>query len=275
MVSSILEEQSGMSLIEMLGVFGVGFLMGKFLNPPKPQPDLEINARLATEMSQFKAGFLARTSHELRSPLNGLIGAHQLILTDLCDSPEEEREFIAQAHESALKLLEMLDEVINVSKAECGTSPFSFQPVSVLEALEEVYHLTHLMAANRSIDLKINYPGPDLYVMTDPRGLRQVLLNLVNGAIASMPDGFITLSVETASDDVYILLTDNRPAEAWSETLDLLNQEQTSDTFAPGFKLTLSQTLLELMKGKLELISATEANPKLRCILPKVDQNLD
>jgi signal transduction histidine kinase len=264
-----------MSLIEVLGLFGLGFLVGKFLNQPEPQPDLEINARLAVEMSQFKAGFLARTSHELRSPLNGLIGAHQLILTDLCDSPEEEREFITQAHESALKLLDMLDEVINVSKAEYGMSPFSFQPVSVLEMLEETYHLTHLMAENRSINLKISYPSPDLYVLADPRALRQVLLNLVNGAIASMPDGFITLSVESSSDSVSILMEDNRPAAAWSEAIDLLNNEQKTDTFSPGFKLNLSQTLMELMKGKLELLSTPEQTPRLRCVLPKEDQNVD
>src|SRR5689334_21319694 len=61
---------------------------------------VELAYRMASEMSQFKAGFLARVSHELRSPLNGMIGMHQLILSDLCDGPQEEREFVAQADES-------------------------------------------------------------------------------------------------------------------------------------------------------------------------------
>src|SRR4028118_383672 len=63
--------------------------------------------QMAHEMSQFKSGFLARTSHELRSPLSSVIGLHQLILSDLCDSPEEEREFVAQANASALKLVKL------------------------------------------------------------------------------------------------------------------------------------------------------------------------
>lgn len=67
---------------------------------------------MAREMSQFKAGFLARTTHELRSPLNGLIGLHQLILSDLCEDPAEEREFIGQAHERTLKLLKLIDEIL-------------------------------------------------------------------------------------------------------------------------------------------------------------------
>ncbi len=270
-----------MGWIEILGVFGIGCLAGRFLKPKETliissesSQEPEMNARLAIEMSQFKAGFLARTSHELRSPLNGIIGAHQLILTDLCDSPEEEREFITQAHESSLKLLQMLDEVINVSKAEFGTSPLSTQPVSVTKVLEEVYQLTHLMAENRTLKLKINYPEPELCVIADPRGLRQVLLNLVSGAIASMQEGFISLSVQTSPDWIYILLEDDRPAEAWSEAIDSLNNEQPTEAFSPGFKFTLSQSLMELMKGKLELLSTKDMKPQLRCALPKVDPNL-
>ena len=52
--------------------------------------------QMAAQMSQFKAGFLARTSHELRSPLSSMIGLHQLILSDLCESPEEQKEFIKE-----------------------------------------------------------------------------------------------------------------------------------------------------------------------------------
>ncbi|XHX75955.1 MAG: sensor histidine kinase [Stenomitos frigidus ULC029] len=90
----------------------------------EPEPSelqaLQMAYQFATEMSQFKGGFLARTSHELRSPLNGMIGMHQLILEDLCDSPEEEREFIAQANESALKLIKLLDTVLDVARLEHG-----------------------------------------------------------------------------------------------------------------------------------------------------------
>ena len=84
--------------------------------------EIELAYHLAREMSQFKAGFLARTTHVLRSPLNGLIGLHQLILSDLCENPEEEREFIGQAHERALKLLNLIDEILHIARAEHGNS---------------------------------------------------------------------------------------------------------------------------------------------------------
>ena len=85
----------------------------------------------AQEMGQFKAGFLARISHELRSPLGSIIGLHQLILADLCENPEEEREFISQAHEKSLKLLKLIDEILNISKIES-----QFPEVLTLESIE-------------------------------------------------------------------------------------------------------------------------------------------
>ena len=105
--------------------------------------------QMAEEMSQFKAGFLARTTHELRSPLNGLIGLHQLILSDLCEDAAEEREFIGQAHERALKLLHLIDEVLSIARTEHGTNKLDIQAQPLAAILGEVNDLTYMLAANR------------------------------------------------------------------------------------------------------------------------------
>lgn len=124
---------------------------------------------MAQEMSQFKGGFLARTTHELRSPLNGLIGLHQLILSDLCEDPAEEREFITQAHERALKLLHLMDEILNVAKTEHGNNKLDIQPKSLAEILQEVYKLTYMLAVDRNLKLQISPPDPEIYVLADAR----------------------------------------------------------------------------------------------------------
>ena len=93
------------------------------------------------EMSQFQAGFLARISHELRSPLGSIIGLHQLILTDLCDNPQEEREFVGQAHEKSLKLLKLIDEILNVSKIESGRNKLDIETLQLSEFLQEIYKI--------------------------------------------------------------------------------------------------------------------------------------
>ena len=219
---------------------------------------------MAREMSQFKAGFLARTTHELRSPLNGLIGLHQLILSDLCEDAAEEREFIAQAHERALKLLKLIDEILKVSRTEYGSNKLDIQPQSLTEVLQEVHSLTYMLAANRNLTLQLLPPDPEIYVLADPRWLRQVLLNLVDTSITQMEEGSISISTASSPTSKFIHICLDVPTSAipTSEAIDLMKFEyKLPDTdkqnapFSPGMRLLLNQTLLELMGGKLEIVS--------------------
>ncbi|GEM_PF-36616 len=232
---------------------------------------------MATEMAQYKAGFLARASHEVRSPLNGMIGLQQLILSDLCDSPEEEREFIKQSNHSALKMLALLDEVVNISKTEHGTNKLEIQPLQLADVLDVVQQMTQMLAQNRNLRLQIDRPNPDIYVLADPRCLRQVLVSLIAGAIAQMDDGSIHLSIHLAlaAKLVHLRLEDARPAAAWQEPIHLLSQPdaslafstsippsktaakryQAADHLSSGLSLLANQSLLELMGGRLELLS--------------------
>ncbi len=188
---------------------------------------LTLDYYMAQQMCQFKAGFLARVAHELRSPLNGLIGAHQLILSDLCDSPEEEREFLANANLSAVKMIDMLDKILDVSRAESGKNPIKLEPLQLAEVFEEVRYLSEMQAANRNIPLKIFLPDPNIYVLADEQWLTQVLVNLVESAITPEELGSISVSaqVDRDSDNVYILIEAPRPHESWTEAVDLLSLE--------------------------------------------------
>ncbi|MBD2003105.1 MULTISPECIES: sensor histidine kinase [Cyanophyceae] len=238
----------------------------------------QLACNMATEMGQFKAGFLARTSHELRSPLNSLIGLHQLILSDLCDSPEEEREFIAQAQASALKLVKLLDEIIAVAKTQHGTNRLEIQPVQIANVFEQVYNFTYLQAANRSIPLEVSPPDPEIYVLADPRRLQQVVLNLVDSAIARMDGGSIRVSASPspASDHLHIWIDvqGEGTSHPWSEPVDLLNTEKKTEEqvknpdkqpvkeplLSAGMNLLINQTLLEVMQGRLEVVAGQPAD---------------
>ncbi|QLE59014.1 sensor histidine kinase KdpD [Nostoc sp. TCL26-01] len=237
---------------------------------------------MALQTSQFQAGFLARTTHELRSPLNGLIGLHQLILSDLCEDPAEEREFIGQAHERALKLLHLLDEILNVAKIEHGNNRLDIQPKSLVEILQEVYNLTYMLAVDRNLKLQVLSPDAEIYVLTDPRWLKQVLLNLVDTAIAQMKEGSIDISTSLAptSNDIYIWLDLPTHALPMSESMDLLQLTQSSAptdknpaALSPSMKLLLNQKLLAVMGGKLEILPLpnspeTEAQTRLQLSIP-------
>jgi hypothetical protein len=245
---------------------------------------------MAKEMSQFKGGFLARTAHELRSPLSSLIGMHQLILSDLCDSPEEEREFVAQANASALKMVKILDEVITVSKIEHGSNRLDIHPLPLTQVLEEVQGLTHMQAANSNLQFEVVPPDPEIYVLADSRRFRQVLVAIVDSAITKLADlkeGSIKISASSVPDsqEARIWIDVNTPTSAWSEVVDLLSTTPEvekpaiqSAELSPGLTLLMAQTLVEVMQGKLEVLpvsdeelaatSATDNFIRLQCSMP-------
>ncbi|PHJ62839.1 histidine kinase [Nostoc linckia z18] len=220
---------------------------------------------MAREMSQFKAGFLARTTHELRSPLNGLIGLHQLILSDLCESPAEEREFIVQAHERTLKLLKLMDEILNVARTEHGTNKLDIQPRPLANILEEAYNLTYMLAANRNFKLQLLPADPEIYVLADHLWLRQILISLIDTAISQMEEGSIYISSNTISTNNFVNIWLDVPMNTipWSEAIDLMESKNhlhqanlQSVTLSPGMRLVINQTLVEVMGGKLEIFSS-------------------
>ncbi|MEH2420223.1 MAG: HAMP domain-containing sensor histidine kinase [Nostoc sp.] len=224
--------------------------------------------QMAREMSQFKAGFLARTSHELRSPLNGLIGLHQLILSDLCEDPAEEREFIAQAQERTLKLLKLMDEILSVARTEHGTNKLNIQPRPLAEILEEVHNLTYMLAANRNFPLQLSPADPEIYVLADYLWLRQILISLIDTAITQMEEGSICISTSTLATNNFVNIWLDIPTHAipWSEPIDLIKSEdhltqieQKKAALSPGMRLLINQTLVEVMGGKLEILTSTIA----------------
>lgn len=242
---------------------------------------------MAKQRSQFKAGFLLRTVHELRSPLSSLIGMHQLILSDLCDSPEEERSFVVQANASAQKIVKLLDEVIAVAKAEYGTLRLDIQPVQLIKAFAELEERTSLTEKNPGLSLEIVPPLPELYVLADPRRLRHVLVGILRSAIAQMKEGSIKVSAGRVSgkEAVQIWMDVKSPNPLWSEPIDSLHstsekdgQESPTALVSDGLNLLIVNTLVEVMQGSLEVVvmEETESNGSqkptqltcLECSLP-------
>ncbi|MCL2926711.1 MAG: HAMP domain-containing sensor histidine kinase [Trichodesmium sp. St19_bin2] len=232
----------------------------------KQLKNTQLAYQMASEMSKFKAGFLARTAHELRSPINSMISGLQLIISDLADNPEEERKFVNEAYNCALKTLGLLDEIIYVSKTEHGTEKVEVESLQLIQVFEVVENLTYMQAANRGIGLQISPPKPDIYVLADRSRLKQVLLSLIDTAIRQMNEGNVNVSVHPAweSGYVHIWIDDQRPVSAWSESWDLLkyNFEENAEKnmsadfqLSPGMRLLMNQTLLGMMNGRLEVLT--------------------
>jgi signal transduction histidine kinase len=251
---------------------------------------MELAYQLVQEMSQFKAGFLARTTHVLRSPLNGLIGLHQLILSDLCESPEEEREFIAQAHERAMKLLKLIDEILNIARAQSATNRLNIQPLSLGELLKDVYDLTYMLAENRNYPFEVILPQTEIYLLADPRWLRQVLINLVETAITQMEiqmeEGRICISVQPEATGNYTCIWVDIPSFAFpkSEAVDLMTIKTKAnftaseqDAMETGMKLLFNQTVIDALGGKLGILPhpSNDELTRYQITIPQIQQEAE
>jgi len=239
---------------------------------PSHNPIVPIDPQIAyysaLDLAQFKGSFLSRTSHELRSPLNALISSLQMIQAGLCDDVEEEKEYVGFAHDGALKFIGLLDEVLKVSKFQSGSLDIAKTEVDLAIVLQEVYFMTHQLAANRNLRLQMPTVDNPILIQADPTYLQQALTILVSRSIAAMDEGSIILSLTTNGKQVTLTLQDELPEAQWQETLNVLTNPNASlpelseipsaersttkpaaivMEFSPSFRLLLARELLSIM----------------------------
>ncbi|BAW96073.1 signal transduction histidine kinase [[Synechococcus] sp. NIES-970] len=160
--------------------------------------ELEHLHQTATEATRLKNDFLASTTHELRTPLNGIIGFLKLILDEMADDRTEELEFVGAAYESALHLLNLINDILDIAKIEAGKIDLEFQPIKLTELLDNLNNFARPQLQTKQLTWDIHIPEShdDIILYTDYRRIFQVLLNLVSNAIKFTPNGGITIDVE-------------------------------------------------------------------------------
>ena len=221
----------------------------------------------AEEANRAKSEFLGRMSHELRTPLNAILGFGQLL--ELEDQNANNRESTDQILRAGRHLLELINEVLDISRIEAGRIAFSLEPVPVAAVARETFDLLRSLAAQHGISLHENsvFDSP-LSVIGDRRRIKQVLLNLVSNAIKyNRRGGYVTLSVAFVEQEerVRLCVTDSGigvPPEK-SERLwvpfDRLGAEITGIE-GTGIGLALSRRLAQAMNGCLEFRPETQGS---------------
>jgi signal transduction histidine kinase/ActR/RegA family two-component response regulator len=213
----------------------------------------------AEEASQAKSEFLSRMSHELRTPLNAILGFAQLL--ELDDLTADQRESVDHILRAGRHLLDLVNEVLDLSRIEAGRLQLSPEPVLVGDVLREALDLVRPLAAERRVRLAV---GADAgaaaprRVVADLQRLKQVLLNLLSNAIKyNREGGGVVLACEAAPDErLRLVVTDTGPGIPADRLARLftpferLGAEQ-SGVEGTGLGLALSQRLVAAMGGTL------------------------
>lgn len=168
-------------------------------------------ARDAAEAaSRAKSEFLSIVSHELRSPLNAILGFAQLLELEAASLPERSARGARQIGESGRRLLAMIDEILDFARSETGRLKLDLQPVDASASVREVCAKLADSAAEKRLTLTLDLPPHPCRVHADPRRLDQILRTLIRNAIQFTPEGGEVRVQLSAISDQSSLVTDDR-----------------------------------------------------------------
>ncbi|NJR25935.1 MAG: two-component sensor histidine kinase [Richelia sp. CSU_2_1] len=251
--------------------------------------ELEVATQEAQVANQLKDEFLRNISHELRTPLNGIIGFIQFVRDGYCDDRDEEVEFLQRAHDAAIHLLNIINDILDIAKIESGTFSLMLEVIDLTEVLTEATDLVAVQQAAQIEEKGLKFNLPDdrepVAVHADPEKLKQVFVNVLSNSVKFTESGSITISTRLESRK----LTDasefngglsesgsRRGENEWivvtvKDTGIGIDPEQQQKLFQPfvmgdgsttrkfggnGLGLAISRKILESMKGNIALHSA-------------------
>ena len=221
---------------------------------------------------QFRKTFLATMSHEIRTPMNGVLGMTEL----LRDTPlgEQQREMVDTVLRSGQGLMQILDDILDLSKLEARQMRLEDQPYDPGAVLEEATGLMRPAAADRGVALVASAEGLPLAASGDGMRLRQVLLNLLSNAIKFTEEGTVRVQMCWADDVLHATVSDTgigMRAETLSRLFTPFEQADasTSRRFGgTGLGLAISRQLIEQMGGQITAESALGQGSTFRVTLP-------
>ncbi|KAF0227868.1 MAG: two-component system cell cycle sensor histidine kinase [Beijerinckiaceae bacterium] len=234
--------------------------------------------RRAEEASAAKSRFLATMSHELRTPLNAILGFSEVIKSELFGpvGNEQYKSYVGDIHQSGEHLLELINEVLDLSRIEAGKHELVEEAIDLLGTVDTCVHMLELRAAGRSLKVKTAYTEGMPRLWADERAVRQVTLNLLSNAIKFTPQGAeILVQVGwTANGGQYVSVKDNGPGIPEDEIETVLatfgrgsraikNADQGS-----GLGLPIVKSLVELHGGAFRLKSKLREGTEAIAMFP-------
>ncbi|HEX5871561.1 MAG TPA: ATP-binding protein, partial [Longimicrobium sp.] len=236
------------------------------------------NARLfaqVEEANRAKTEFLATMSHELRTPLNAVQGYTNLLEAGIPEALSEPvLQYVRRVGLSARHLSQLIEEILAFSRLEAGRETVSPADVDVGEVVREVEAIVEPLAREKGLRLKMDAAAPSPPLHTDPRKLRQILLNLLGNAIKFTSEGEVAFTTRPDGGDVLFCVRDTGigvPAEHLERIFEpfwQVEQGATRVAQGTGLGLSVSRRLAHLMGGTLTAQSRPGAGSTFILRLP-------
>ena len=228
---------------------------------------IAVEKRKAEKANAAKSIFLANMSHEIRTPINGIIGFTELLKKS--NLKEEESEYVDIIDKSTENLLEIINNILDLSKIESKKIELDMMPFSPIEEFENSVDVYMPKIENKNINLSLLMdPNFDNFLMGDIVKVKEVLLNLISNAVKFTPDGGqISVLIKNLTKDksetqkIYFEVSDSGIGMSQEEMADIFDAFSQADSTitrkygGTGLGLTISSSFVSLMGGKLEVSS--------------------
>jgi len=238
---------------------------------------LKQKAAELTRASQYKSQFLASMSHELRTPLNAIIGFSELLHEGMVPAgAPEQKEFLAYILSSARHLLQLINDILDLSKVEAGKFEFHPEPLRLTVLVQEVLGILRTTAAGRHVEVTAAIDDAVDELFLDASRLKQVLYNYLSNAIKFTPaGGKVAVRASIASHDRVRIEVEDTGVGIKPEHIDRLFVEfqQVGDDAAKaggtGLGLALTKRLVEAQGGEVGVRSTPGVGSVFHAILPR------
>ncbi|UYI72510.1 MAG: ATP-binding protein [Bacteroides xylanisolvens] len=205
----------------------------------------------AEELDRLKSAFLANMSHEIRTPLNAIVGFSSLLAET--DSRSERQEYIKIVQENNELLLQLISDILDLSKIEAGTFNFVYTNVDVNETCSEIIK-SMSMKVSKGVELIFEEPFPECYIYTDKNRFTQVISNFINNALKFTQQGCITLGYEQVSHQkIKFYVRDTGMGIPEEKQKSVFERFVKLNTFVQGTGLGLSicKSIVSQMEGEI------------------------
>jgi len=231
----------------------------------KAEEALVVAKKKAEENDKLKSAFLANMSHEIRTPMNGLIGFADLLKEkDLSD--EERNYFIDIIQTNSNNLLNLINDIIDLSKIEAGQLNIRLKPckpANIIRDLEETFNQIKKQKDKTHIQFitRVSKKDANLQIETDPERLKQVLTNLLGNALKFTDNGTIEFGFAVSNNKVKFFVKDDGTGINKKDLNSIFNRFERADNAAKkvvegtGLGLSISKGIVELLQGQIDVKS--------------------